>query len=140
MKQGSLLREYPYVFLISFAVLAVLVSMLLARALGLKVYDAFVVGAWLGSIPFFVWQLWRYMKYRTNPEAAAKEEAAKKAEAEAKAKQARVAAEKAAAKASAPAPKPKITVVPRTPAQRVQVRKPGMNVKPQPQTDQTPKT
>ena len=134
MKQGSLFREYPYVFLLSFAVLV----MLLAMAGGMSLYDSLVLGAWLGSIPFFVWQVARYLKYRSDPEAAAKEEAARKAEAEAKAKAAKVAAEKEAAK-RAPAANPKIAVVPRTPATRVPIRKPGMNVKPPPPTDRTPK-
>ena len=134
--QLSLLREYPYVFL---AVLLA-VAAFGGKVAGLSLWDSFILGAWLVSLAFFGWQLWRYLRYRANPEAAAKREAEKKSFLTAKAREMRGQGDaRPAPKPPAPA-NPKIAAVPRKPAQRVVIRKPGMNVKPQPQTDDTPKT
>jgi hypothetical protein len=140
MQTLSLLQEYPYVFL---AALFVLV-MLFGYAAGMRLWDAFILGAWIGSMAYFGWQLWRYWKYGANPEAVAKEEAARRAFLNAKTRESNKPA------TSPPPAKPMIAAVPRKPAQRVPIRKPGMNVKvqahqqpesePQTQPDQTPKT
>jgi hypothetical protein len=135
IQQLSLFDEYPYVFFVAlFAIVT-----LLAKSAGMSLWDATIIGAWAGSIAFFSWQLFRYLKYRANPEAAAKEEAARKALLTANGKAPTNASDHPAPKVTN-APKPKIAVVPRRPSQRVLIRKPGMNVKPQPETDQTPKT
>src|SRR5690242_5621449 len=132
----SLLREYPYVFLGGLLAAAAFGG----KVAGLSLWDSFILGAWLTSLAFFGWQLWRYLRYRANPEAAAKREAEKKSFLNAKAREMRGQTDsKSTSKPPAPA-KPKIAAVPRKPAQRVVVRKPGMNVKPQPQPDETPKT
>ena|SRR5690349_5736384 len=134
--QLSLLREYPYVFLAALLALAALGG----KVAGLSLWDSFILGAWVASVAFFGWQLWRYLRYRANPEAAAKRDAEKKSFLNAKARALRgQTGAKSAPKPPAPAI-PKIAAVPRKPAQRVVIRKPGMNVKPQPQTDETPKT
>lgn len=137
--QLSLFQEYPYTFFVAFFV----VVALLGKSLGLSLWDALVVGAWMASLMFFGWQLMRYLKYRANPQAVAKEEAARRAVLEAKTRQAK--GDEKTAPSPLRAQKPKIAVVPRKPAQRVPIRKPGMNVKPQhpqqqPQADETPKT
>lgn len=134
--QMSLLQEYPYVFLVAFFAAVAL----LGRAAGLSLWDAVILSAWLGSILFFGWQLWRYLKYRSNPEAVAREESALRALLNVKARQAGAVAHGKTAPRAPRTPRPKIAVVPRKPAQRVPIRKPGMNVKPQPQRDETPKT
>lgn len=146
MQTLSLFQEYPYVFL---AALFVLV-MLFGYAAGMRLWDAFILGAWIGSMAYFGWQLWRYWRYRANPEAVAKEEAARRAFLNAKARESRAQAPNKPATSPPPAAKPRIAAVPRKPAQRVPIRKPGMNVKvqaqqqpesePQTQPDQTPKT
>ena len=134
--QLSLLREYPYVFLAALLAVAALGG----KVAGLSLWDSFILGAWVASVAFFGWQLWRYLRYRANPEAAAKRDAEKKSFLNAKARALRgQTGAKSAPKPPAPAI-PKIAAVPRKPAQRVVIRKPGMNVKPQPQTDETPKT
>ena len=134
--QLSLLREYPYVFLGALLAVAVFGG----KVAGLSLGDSSILGAWVASVAFFGWQLWRYLRYRANPEAAAKREAEKKSFLNAKARAIRGQSDgKSAPKPPTPAV-PKIAAVPRKPAQRVVVRKPGMNVKPQPQTDETPKT
>lgn len=136
--QISLLREYPYVFLAAFLA----ISILTGKAAGFALWDSFILGAWTTSLVFFGWQLWRYLRYRANPEAAAKREAERKTFLNAKAREASERPDKRAASKPAPA-KPKIAAVPRKPAQRVVVRKPGMNVKPArppQQPDETPKT
>lgn len=134
--QLSLLREYPYVFLVAFFAVATIAG----EATGMSLSDALILGAWATSLVFFGWQLWRFLRYRANPEAAAKREAEKKAFLNAKAREARSLSNgKPAAKIPTPA-KPKIAAVPRKPAQRVPIRKPGMNVKPQPQPEEPPKT
>lgn len=134
--QLSLLREYPYVFLAALLAVAALGG----KVAGLSLWDSFILGAWVASVAFFGWQLWRYLRYRANPEAAAKRDAEKKSFLNAKARAMHGQTDaKSAPKPPAPAI-PKIAAVPRKPAQRVVIRKPGMNVKPQPQTDETPKT
>lgn len=133
--QLSLLREYPYVFLAAFFAVATLAG----KATGMSLSDGLILGAWATSLVFFGWQLWRYFRYRANPEAAAKREAEKKAFLNAKAREARGQSESKPAPKAPPGPR-KIAAVPRKPAQRVPIRKPGMNVKPQQQPDETPKT
>ena len=133
--QISLLREYPYVFLAAFLGTAIVAG----KAAGFGMRDSFILGAWTTSLVFFGWQLWRYLRHRTNPQAAARREAETKAFLNAKARAARGQSETKAAAKPAPA-KPKIVAVPRKPAQRPVVRKPGLNVKPVQQPDETPKT
>lgn len=133
MIQGGLLRDYPYAFLAALF----LIAMLLGKTAGMSLWDAFILGAWTASLVYFAWQVVRYMKYRANPEAAARQEAAKNRLAIKKANEPVNGKAKASAARSSP---PKIAVVPRKPAQRVPVRKPGMNVKPQNQPDKTSKT
>jgi hypothetical protein len=136
MLQRTLLQDYPYAFLGALF----LISMMLGKVAGMSLWDAFILGAWTTSLVYFAWQVVRYRKYRANPEAAARQEAAKNALAAKKAKEAKKPANGKATTAATRSSSPKIAVVPRKPAQRVPVRKPGMNVKPQPQTDETPKT
>jgi hypothetical protein len=69
VKAKSLFEEYYYGFLLAFAAVVIV----LLKAGGMSTYDSVVGGLWVGAIAFFVTQIIRYFKFKTNPEAEKKE-------------------------------------------------------------------
>jgi hypothetical protein len=76
IEKKSLFEEYPSVFFVVFFAFVTI----LAKAGGMSLRDALVLGAWLVSIAYFSWQVIRYRKEKSAPKAVKKTEFAKQME------------------------------------------------------------
>lgn len=143
-ERKSIFAEYPYLF---FAAAFVLIT-LLAKSGGMSLKDALIMGAWIVSIAYFVWQVVRYRKDKSAPkvklEVVRKPEPAKKPDATAARPVAKPVTTVEISETKPPkwpAPPPRLVA----PLSVTLSKKPEQNKEAQPdksskpQTDQTPK-